>query len=276
MPFKTILVHVASDDACIERVKLAAGIAEKLGAHVVARYITSPVHMPAGISGRGASHAFLAEATEIAREKGAALEKEIIDRLGSLGVKSWEWKIEEGDHLETLTHYANLADLAIVAQSEPHTLEDKVVMQIPDHLGLHAPCPVLVFPLHETAPPGIGKRILVAWKDKREATRAVREALPFLKSAEEVILFAPVTSNEKFETGRDISTFLARHGVNCSARTSSDDRDAGPAILSLAEAENCDMVVMGAFGHSRWREMVLGGATRHILQHMAVPVFMTH
>jgi nucleotide-binding universal stress UspA family protein len=275
MPFKTVLVHITHDEAHAARLRLAIEIAKRFEGHLTSLFTPSPVHMPAAISGRGASHAFLAQSVEIAREKGQKLEAECAGIVAEAGVKSWEWRVSEGDHLKALTHYGNLADLAIVAQSEPHTLEDMVAVEAPDHVTLYAACPVLVVP-HHWHPHPVGKKILVAWKSKREATRAVREALPFLREAEKIVVLAPATEEGGLRPGHEIGAYLKRHGLDADFRVSRDDRAAGPTILDLATRESCDMIVMGAFGHSRWLEMVLGGATREVLRRMTVPVFMAH
>lgn len=275
MPFRTILVHVTADDSHAARLELALDFSRRFKSHLTGLFTSSPVTMPAAASGRAASHAFLAEAVAIARERGQSICSRYTDKASKEAASTWTWIEADGDHLDVLTHYANLSDLAIVAQSEPHTLEDAVALQIPDQLGLHAACPVLVVPTQWTHTP-IGKKVLVAWKDKREATRAVREALPILRAAAQVVVLAPTTEKEGFRPGRDLDEFLRRHDVTGDFRASTEDRHAGETICDLAENEECDMIVMGAYGHSRLMEIALGGATRYVLKHMTRPVFMAH
>ncbi len=129
--------------------------------------------------------------------------------------------------------------------------------------------------------PRIGRRVLVAWNASREATRAVTDAMPFLEHAG---LVTVLTANARTTDmghgdlpGADIALHLARHGVRAEAApTHSGDVDVGEWLLSRAADLEVDLMVMGAYGHSRLRELVMGGATRSILQHMTVPVLFSH
>jgi nucleotide-binding universal stress UspA family protein len=129
-------------------------------------------------------------------------------------------------------------------------------------------------------PPKQYASILVAWKDSREAARAVSEALPFLQHARQVIvaLVEVEGASEQFriEAGAEIGRHLSRHGVSAEIRKIGGWAHAGEAILNEASLTGCDMIVMGGYGHSRIREFVLGGATRHALANSTVPVLMAH
>jgi nucleotide-binding universal stress UspA family protein len=125
----------------------------------------------------------------------------------------------------------------------------------------------------------IGKRVLVAWNASREAARAVSDALPILAQAQsvEVVAFDPDGADHGEVAGADIALFLARHGVKASAaRQSAPDIDVGSQILSRVADSNADLLVMGGYGHSRLRELALGGATRTVLDSMTLPVLMAH
>jgi nucleotide-binding universal stress UspA family protein len=142
--------------------------------------------------------------------------------------------------------------------------------------------PVLVIP-HSGEFPVIGERVLVAWDASRLATRAVNDALPLLESAREVVVMAVNPRTEEGERGHgeipsaDICLHLARHGVRAEAQhLYADDLGVGPLLLSRAIDEGIDLIVCGAYGHARWREIVLGGVTRHLLEHMTIPVLMSH
>ena len=122
---------------------------------------------------------------------------------------------------------------------------------------------------------------MVAWDASRLATRAVNDALPILRKASKVHLLAinPEGGREGHGDvpGADIGLHLARHGVKAEASSiHAEDLEAGDALLSRAADFGADLIVMGAYGHSRWRELVLGGVTRHLLNHMTAPVFMSH
>ena len=136
--------------------------------------------------------------------------------------------------------------------------------------------PVLVVPYagrHE----GLGSRVLVAWNASREAARAVHDALPLLTRARSVVVLAVDPPDEDHIPGADIAAHLAHHGVHVEARhTVAPDIEVGDELLNLISDLGADLLVMGAYGRSRWREAVFGGATRHILAHMTVPVLMAH
>jgi len=123
--------------------------------------------------------------------------------------------------------------------------------------------------------------VLIAWDAGVEAARAVRDALPLLRRADtvEVAVFDPERGRREHgeQPGADVALYLARHGVKVSvARQSGADFEVGAQILSRAADTGADLIVMGAYGHSRVRELVLGGVTRTILESMTVPVLMSH
>ncbi len=127
----------------------------------------------------------------------------------------------------------------------------------------------------------IGERVLVAWNGKREATRAIFDALPLLKQAKDVKVLA-VESGRKGEDvdfpAAEISAALARHGVKVeAARTVLEGGAAiGDELLNRVSDEGRDLLVMGCYGHSRMHEFVFGGVTRDILGNMTVPVLLSH
>jgi nucleotide-binding universal stress UspA family protein len=125
----------------------------------------------------------------------------------------------------------------------------------------------------------VGERVLIAWNGSREATRAAHDALPLLKRATKVTVLSidPDHDSQRRVPSADITLHLARHGVAAEAdSTVALDIAVGDVLLSRAADLGADLIVMGGYGHSRVREMVLGGATRHLLQHMTVPVLMSH
>jgi nucleotide-binding universal stress UspA family protein len=126
----------------------------------------------------------------------------------------------------------------------------------------------------------IGKRALVAWNESAEAAKAIAGALPLLKRAAtvEVAMFDPErrTAGDERKPDADIVAYLARHGVKADVRRESTSLDAGNALLNLAAILGSDLLVMGCYGHSRMREILLGGASRTMLQSMTIPVLMAH
>ncbi len=140
--------------------------------------------------------------------------------------------------------------------------------------------PVLVVPY---IGPGksVATHVLVGWNASREATRAVNDAIPLLQRAKKVTVLAVDpeggTEGHGEVPSADISLHLARHGIKVeAAQTVTGDIDVGDALLSRASDLGADLIVVGAYGHSRMREFILGGVTRHLLQHMTVPILISH
>src|SRR3546814_6015508 len=133
MAIKTILVHLANDEQHGARLTAGVELARQHGAHLIALYVAAPVHLPAGATGRGASAAFIAEATEIARERSTAVEAETESLCRQAGI-SWEWAYGEEDHLDRILDEvprADLTNLRQVARSEAHTAELQSLMRTP-------------------------------------------------------------------------------------------------------------------------------------------------
>ncbi|WP_434619617.1 universal stress protein [Azospirillum sp. B2RO_4] len=275
MPIKTILLHMANDDAHASRLAVAAALAKRFSAHIQALYIATPVSMPAGATGRAASYGYMAEATAIAHENAERIEREVRQALDGL---SFDWTLEEGDHVDLLAERASYADLVVVVQSAAVRAGERVSLHhIPDRLPLETPTPVLVLPPKQPATAPIGRHVLVAWKNSPESARAVRAAMPFLEAADSVTVLSVEPPGQHTNDAADLVDWLHRHGI--AARPQSviaSGGEVGDMILSCCGDQGADLLVMGAYGHSRLRELVLGGATRTVLEGLTLPVLLTH
>jgi len=274
MPVKTILLHMAPTESRHERFRVALDMAKRYGAHLEIAYMVTPVSMPAQVRGRGASSAYIAEAQQIAREKAVAIETEITEECKEAGV-SWSWEILEGNHNELLAERSHYADIVIVHEDHGVSLEDYIGLHTPDDLLMMAVCPVLVLPKRRKIKI-LGHRVMLAWKDCRQAANVVHKGLSFLQEAEKVYVLTCDRPHHRFEAGRDINTYLERHGVAVEPVSDVAGGDVGDVILSYAHDLQIDLLMMGAYGHSRWREIVLGGTTHHILKSIPVPLLMSH
>ena len=190
-----------------------------------------------------------------------------------------EWRASEIDALSVVALHARYADLVVIGQQNsewPTGVHKDFERSLPAASGR----PVLVVPYaYERRP--VGRHVLVAWNASREAARAVNDALPLLKRASQVhvVIFDRTAAGAAHgeEPGADIALFLTRHGVKVIvSRYDAPDADIGSQLLSRAFDLSADLIVMGAWGHSRLREFMLGGVTRTLFESMTVPVLMSH
>ena len=177
---------------------------------------------------------------------------------------------ERRNHLER-----SYADLAIVGQGNE---QGETSPWLPLLLGSGSPA--LVLPPHWRAPT-FGTRAIIAWNASRESRRAMLDALPLLATSRVVTIVAVDpkcgVSGHGEEPGADVARYLARHGIRANVeQIDSAGADAGAIILSRTKALEADLIVMGAYGHSRFAEFVFGGVTRSVLKDMAVPVLMAN
>jgi nucleotide-binding universal stress UspA family protein len=138
--------------------------------------------------------------------------------------------------------------------------------------------PVLLVAMEEK-PPAIGKRIVIAWKAKREAARALADAEPFLREADQITVVTVDANPDGYGQGpgRDISTYLAHKGFKVELRNVDGlGQPAEVALIKEARALEADLIVMGGYGHSRLREFVFGGVTRALSRSATIPVLMSH
>lgn len=274
MTIKTMLLHMAHDKARMARFRIGLDLAKRHGAHLAMTYMTSPATMPAEVTGRAASAAYIAEATAIAHEKAEHVLAEVADEADAAGV-TWDWEVVEGDHNHLLAERSHFADLVMVCQGHGGVPEGHVGLHHPDELLFMASCPCLVLPSSWTNA-AIGRRVLIAWKDTREAARALRDSLPFLIGAEEVFLLTCDPPHHRFEAGVAAVSFLDRHGLRVEQVSDVANGDIGDIILSYAKDLRVDLMVMGAYGHSRLREIILGGVTQRVLRSLTRPALMSH
>jgi nucleotide-binding universal stress UspA family protein len=201
-------------------------------------------------------------------------------RMTTMGAFVAEWQLleEYQDNLALVKlERAHGADLIIAGQTDR---DGALVpsLDFPERLALESGRPVLVIP-YAGRYPRIGRNVVVAWKAGRESARAVFDAIPLLKGADNVyILGVEERPDQKTSLAPDtIAASLARHGIKSAIRMSvASNISVGDEILSRLADLDADLLVMGAYGHSRMRELAFGGATRHIARHMTVPTLFSH
>jgi nucleotide-binding universal stress UspA family protein len=276
MGFKHLLVYVDNDPACSSRVDVAAALAAQYEAYLTGLHALG-WPPPMGYYIDALPLTFLEEEKRQREELARQAELRFHERTRRWGIHA-EWRVEIGDIIGTTKLHARYADLTIVGQGIDFKDGPQDLAFLPAELVLGVGRPVLVVPRYGTFDT-LAKRVLIAWNGSREATRAVHDALPLLKLAKAVTVFSIDPEHDTGERipSADIAHYLARHGVTAEgSSTPGLDMSTGDLLLSRAADISADLIVMGAYGHSRFRELVLGGATRYILQHMTVPVLMSH
>jgi nucleotide-binding universal stress UspA family protein len=276
MGLRDILVHVDNDPACSSRIDVAAALAARHEAHLIGLHVMGTPRMPGYVEVE-LPRSFREEERQQLEALGRQAEARFHESVRRRGIQG-EWRVSAGDLVGAMKLHARYADLAVVAQGLDHKDGPADMAFLPEELALGVGRPVLVVPRYG-AFDTVGERVLVAWNGSREATRAVHDALPLLERAKHVTVLSidPERDTGERLPGADIALHLARHGVAAEAMsTIGRDISVGDVLLSRAADLSADLIVMGAYGHSRVRELILGGATRDILQHMTVPVLMSH
>ena len=279
MSYKDLLVHIDETRSCAQRIELAVDLAVAHEAHLTGVHII-PESSPAGLvhpylppevlvtlqqKVRDRAELALGRFADVAKRNQIAFESRVIQVLYT-------------EVAEALATNARYADLVILGQHDPDDPASGP-RYLPEEVILGSGRPALLVPYIGPAAT-FGERATVAWDASREAARAVNDALPLLERAKAVGVVTVNPRERAFghgeEPGADIGLHLARHGVKVEVqRVEARDLDTANAILSHVASEGADLLVMGAYGHSRLRELVLGGVTRTILAEMTVPVLMS-
>ncbi|MGH8806773.1 MAG: universal stress protein [Noviherbaspirillum sp.] len=279
MSYKTILVHVSEvrqAEACIN---IAASIASAEKAHLIGVAVTGVSRFLYQIAESNPSDAVVVPHIEAMRKQADNALVKFDDAMRQRGLDSFERRLLDDDLASGVTQHARCCDLVVLPQYDPEGMPAVVAADLPAYVLMNSGCPVLVVP-HAGAPAKVGERVLVAWNAGLEALRAVRDALPILKRAAvvEIAVFNAAARTDVYgeEPGADLALYLARHDVKVNVIQQTTEIDIGDALLSLAADLTSDLLVMGCYGHSRFREILLGGATRTVLDSMTVPVLMSH
>jgi nucleotide-binding universal stress UspA family protein len=273
-----ILVHVDQSPRAQMRLDIAADLARQHGAHLTALQVID-VAMPVMALGDGGGGAVIAELMEQMRQSalvaGVKLKAAFEAALARDGIMG-EWRQVEGTTREILALHGRYADLLVLGQDDPESDSAGLLEAVVFDSGR----PVLAIPFAGSFKT-IGKRVLVGWNASREASRALHDALPLIAKAETVTFFLanPTRGLDGHgeEPGADIARHMVRHGLKVEvAKVIANDLPDSALLLNHASDMGADLLVMGAYGHSRLREFILGGMTRSLLREMTVPVLLSH
>lgn len=285
MSIRKILVSVDGTPAARPVLETAFAVGRHLAAHVEALHVRPDPRDAIPLVGEGMSGAMIEELITITEEEGAsraATARAMFDELREAAAVpkasepsptglSAAWREETGREDETTVRRGRLADLVVVGRP---TAQAEASSPLTFNAALfESGRPVLVAPMQAT--PSIGRTVAIAWSGSAEASRAVTAALPFVKKADASVILSIATDNTAGTAGAELADYLAWHGVDAGRHTvAGDGGSVGEALLKACAG--VDLLVMGAYTHSRLRQLILGGTTRHVLERATMPLLMAH
>lgn len=281
MSYATILVHLDAGPRCAARVDLAARLARAHGSHLVGLAPTGRADVILSMStALPESLEYIQLSASFLRQQAEAVAAAFSLQVKAAGLVSSEARVVEDEAIDALARHGRCSDLVVIGQADRAVRIDNVAWDFPQQAVRHIGRPVLVLPYAGTFRE-TGAQVLVAWSDTREAAIALRDAVPMMKRAQRVVLLGFTDAAGAFGAELrgaldDVRRWLARHRIDAEVRCEPAVAEVGEALLSRVTDLGSDLLVMGAYGHSRTREWVLGGATRTLLGHMTVPVLMSH
>ena len=286
MPIRKLLLPLTGTSAGEAAISTAITVARQWNAHILALHVRADSRDVAPLAGEGLSGAMIQEmmqATERESGERSSAVRIMFDRAIDTAGIHIEQPTDRHDHPtatfatvtgreeDVVAQQARLADLTIVPH--PESGDD-----VSSSDALHAVLfdsgrPVLIAPHHAAAT--LGRRIAVAWNGTGEGAAAVQAALPWLHEAEAVRILSAAEYQRNGPPARDLASYLAMHGVRAELATFRPlDREVGAGMLAAAQEFGADMMTMGAYSHSRLRQLILGGVTRHVLENANLPVLM--
>lgn len=286
MPIRKLLLPLIGTAAGESAIATALIIARQYNAHILGMHVRTDSRDVAPLAGEGLSGAMIQEmmqATEKeSNERSGAVRTMFENAIEAAGIHIEQpsdlhdhptagFTITVGREEDVVAQQARLADLTVVPH--PEAGDD-----VSSSDALHAVLfdsgrPVMIAP-HD-APATIGRRVAVAWNGTGESSAAVAAAMPWLREAEAVRILSSPDYHRNGPQARELASYLALHGIKAEMATFRPlDREVGAGMLAAAKEFGADLLTMGAYSHSRLRQLILGGVTRHILEHATLPVMM--
>jgi nucleotide-binding universal stress UspA family protein len=268
---KSIMVHAGSDAGFDSRLQVALDLTRRFNGHL-SLILPRPPQDYVAFDMFGGAH-FLSEAFDAAEAERDKMRARINEKL-KVESLPWDWQIFDGTTADALINAARLGDIMVISLDTTATgapghgralVSDVVTASRTPVLAVPIGCKSLSF-----------DRAMVAYDGGFEAANALRAALPMLAASEAVRISEVEASPEEFPV-TDAATYLSRHGV-CAEIAVAAKGDASIEERLLAEAKDWrpDFLVMGAYGHGKWRETLFGGVTRFLLGEIGVPVLLAH
>jgi nucleotide-binding universal stress UspA family protein len=278
MALKTILVHVDLSRHALARIRCAAALARAHGAHLVG---AAPTDIPRDLFPQGydepagtlcASHF----GPLVENAKRALAQFEAI--AGAMHI-SFEGRLVCDRADDALALQARFADLVVASQDDPDESMNDLPVPVAEYVPLNGTRPVLLLP-RTNPPPAERHDVLLAWDGSKAASCAAAAAIPLLCRALSVTVLtltgADISQIDARREQAELSAWLGRHGVCPAMALRPASGPPGAALLAYAAERRCSLLVMGCYGHTRWRETCLGGASRTVLLDARIPVLLAH
>jgi nucleotide-binding universal stress UspA family protein len=273
MAYASLMVHVDIERSSEKRIRLAAGLARRFGAVLIG--ISGWAPRPAMVApGVIVDPATIEQEFETMRARLHERERGFHAQTGQ--VENVEWRSGLDFPADLILNECRAADLIVLGRDQAPG--DFYFAVDPGRIVLQAGRPVLLVP--DDVESLSARRAVIAWKDTREARRALRDALPLLRDAEEILLVEVCEQGSEDEARRrldDVASYLGRHRLTVGAKAMLHAKGpAGTELLGFAENENADLIVAGGYGHARLREWVFGGVTQALLSASPVCCLLSH
>lgn len=265
--YASVMAHFDLSPYAAQRGRLAASLADMFGARLMGVAAEQTMLLYAG------GEAVVADEESRRAERNLELARQtFLDVAGSRNDVEWRSGFHAPDR--HVVEQARGADIVVVGRRASYDQVDLTRGVSPGYVVMECGRPVLVVP-PETDDLSI-KAVVVAWKDTREARRAVYDALPLLVRAGEVVVVA-ATPSFRDEGAEDVAAWLGRHGANSRPLVRAGElSSAAEELLDVADDLRAGLIVSGAYGHSRTREWMFGGVTRDLLETAPVPLLLSH
>lgn len=275
MSWKSILVHVRPYQDWSESIDVAIRLAHRFEARLTGLYTMREIAMLKHVLGE--RHPALRDAEARDAPLTSAAEARFRAACTEAGI-AHTWEVGEGSAQELLSLAGRCHDLLVVEQS-PSGL-DSVGGDLVEECAVACGTPTLIVPRTGRFEQ-VGKRIVLAWNHSRQSAAAMHGAMPLIATADKVVVLAGKPRETPASVTRapahDVAAYLGMHTTTVErVAFEAGDAEAGSRLLEAVSRHGGDLLVMGAYGRSSWREFLLGGATRHVVNNLTVPVLMAH